>query len=94
MGYSEGPNALAAACDQVLEDLGKINDGFGDGRLSSPVVEVAAGETHTVARLADGRIFTWGRGDHGALGHGDTDDRLLPKQIEAPVLVPASRVHV
>ena len=56
--------------------------GPGAGRLSSPVVEVAAGAHHSVARLADGRFFTWGEGEHGALGHGsDNVDQLVPKQI-------------
>ena len=81
-------HSLAAACGDVFEALGHINDGFGAGHLSSPVVEVAAGVCHTVARLADGRIFTWGEGAHGALGHGGTDNQLAPKQIDMGVLLP------
>ena len=50
------------------------------------VVEVAAGAVHTLARTADGKIFSWGEGAHGALGHGDTEVQLVPKQIEAAVL--------
>ena len=50
------------------------------------VVEVAAGVNHTLARTADGKIFSWGEGTHGALGHGDTEVQLVPKQIEAAIL--------
>ena len=53
---------------------------------SAVVVEVATGAHHTLARTADGKIFSWGRGANGELGHGDTEDQLVPKQIEAAVL--------
>ena len=51
----------------------------------SPVVEVATGDQHTFAKCADGTIFSWGRGDAGELGHGDTEDQLVPKRIESSV---------
>lgn len=50
------------------------------------VVEVAAGVRHTLARTADGKIFSWGNGALGRLGHGDEKSQLVPKQIEAAVL--------
>jgi alpha-tubulin suppressor-like RCC1 family protein len=28
-------------------------------------------------------VCSWGRGEDGQLGHGDTDDRLLPTQLSA-----------
>jgi len=28
-------------------------------------------------------VYTWGSGDGGRLGHGDTEDRLIPTQVEA-----------
>jgi E3 ubiquitin-protein ligase HERC2 len=31
----------------------------------------------------NGELFSWGRGDHGTLGHGDMQDQLLPKRVEA-----------
>ena len=46
------------------------------------VVAVSAG-THSLARTADGAVFTWGKGETGCLGHGeDLSDQLLPKKIE------------
>lgn len=32
---------------------------------------------------ADGRVYTWGRGDSGQLGHGTMDSFALPRPIEA-----------
>jgi len=46
------------------------------------VVFVAAGEDHTVAVTAGGRLYTWGRGYFGRLGHGDTDHRLVPTLVQ------------
>ncbi|EFJ50194.1 hypothetical protein VOLCADRAFT_58528 [Volvox carteri f. nagariensis] len=39
---------------------------------------VAAGENHSAALTADGRLYTWGRGKHGQLGQGDWANRHRP----------------
>ena len=48
------------------------------------VVAVSTGCDHSLALTADGAVFTWGKGDHGCLGHGeDLSNQLLSKKIEA-----------
>ena len=48
------------------------------------VVAVSAGYFHSLARTADGAVFTWGEGESGCLGHGeDLSNQLLPKKVEA-----------
>jgi alpha-tubulin suppressor-like RCC1 family protein len=47
------------------------------------VVFVAAGDDHTVAVTAGGRLYTWGDGEEGQLGHGDTGRRLVPTLVPA-----------
>ena len=47
------------------------------------VVFVAAGGNQTVAVTAGGRLYTWGYGGHGRLGHGDTGNRLVPTLVGA-----------
>lgn len=37
---------------------------------------------HTVALTEDGRVFTWGNGGTGALGHGDVENQALPREVE------------
>ena len=49
-----------------------------------PVVEVAAGYMHTLARTASGRVYSWGNGEQGRLGHGDEDDRVEPMEVGFP----------
>lgn len=54
------------------------------------VLQVAAGEAHVVALAAHpGGVFSWGRGRHGALGHGDFEDVATPKQVHNAVLTRA-----
>jgi E3 ubiquitin-protein ligase HERC4 len=45
---------------------------------------VAAGSDHTVALTADGRLFSFGRGQAGQLGSGNRKDRPLPEEMNAP----------
>ncbi|RYE92725.1 MAG: chromosome condensation regulator, partial [Myxococcales bacterium] len=46
----------------------------GDVPLGARAVQVAAGNEQTCALLETGAVRCWGRGEHGALGHGDTQD--------------------
>ena len=66
--------------DRQRQLLPKKLEAFADQR----VVAVSAGEHHSLARTADGAVFTWGKGETGCLGLGeDLSDQLLPKKIEA-----------
>ena len=58
----------------------------GSSGKGEKVVFVAAGGGHTVAVTAGGRLYTWGNGSNGQLGHGDTDDRLVPTVVGAETL--------
>ena len=44
---------------------------------------LACGDWHTAALTSDGVVYTWGRGGHGQLGHGDTSRQITPKRVEA-----------
>ena len=45
-----------------------------------PVKQVACGEAHTLALSRDGQnVWSFGQGDLGRLGHGDTAKQLQPK---------------
>ena len=47
------------------------------------VVAVSAAANHSIALTAYGAVWSWGLGSDGRLGHGDEQDQLLPKKIEA-----------
>ncbi|EOD08802.1 hypothetical protein EMIHUDRAFT_358730 [Emiliania huxleyi CCMP1516] len=65
--------------DQQRQLLPKKVEAFAGRR----VVAVSAGVSHSLALTAGGAVWSWGDGDYGQLGHGDTQDQLLPKRIEA-----------
>jgi len=46
------------------------------------VAQVVAGGQHTLLRLESGLVYSTGRGDHGQLGLGDTEDQLSFKRVE------------
>eukprot|EP00824_Muranothrix_gubernata_P020693 TRINITY_DN4136_c0_g1_i1.p1 TRINITY_DN4136_c0_g1~~TRINITY_DN4136_c0_g1_i1.p1 ORF type:complete len:700 (+),score=115.76 TRINITY_DN4136_c0_g1_i1:59-2101(+) len=50
--------------------------------LGHRVVSVSAGHCFTNALTDDGQLYSWGLGDNGELGHGDSVDRPLPCRIE------------
>eukprot|EP00884_Botryococcus_braunii_P013111 jgi/Botrbrau1/21800/Bobra.0190s0025.2 len=43
---------------------------------------ISCGWRHTVAVTEDGQVYSWGRGVHGQLGHGELVDLNLPKLLE------------
>jgi E3 ubiquitin-protein ligase HERC1 len=46
------------------------------------VVQISAGYRHSAAVTSDGQLFTWGEGDFGRLGHGDSQFRFVPTLVK------------
>ncbi|KAJ9172144.1 hypothetical protein P3X46_015420 [Hevea brasiliensis] len=76
----------------VLSDLEKINlqkhlDSTHavlnsvSGLDGTKVVEIAAGAEHSALLTVDGAIKTWGWGEHGQLGLGNTSDQINPQTV-------------
>ena len=38
---------------------------------------------HSLALTESGEVFSWGDGDYGKLGHGNSDRQRRPRQIDA-----------
>ena len=47
------------------------------------IVQIACGENHSAALAISGRVYTWGRGKHGALGLGLCDNASWPQCVKA-----------
>ena len=45
------------------------------------VIDIATGSSHSAAIVNDGDLYTWGLGEYGRLGHGDTETQLKPKMV-------------
>ncbi len=65
-----------------------------EGLVGQHILRVSCGWTHTAAvsgtfRVANSRavdqglVFTWGLGEFGALGQGDTSARYVPAKVES-----------
>jgi RCC1 and BTB domain-containing protein len=52
-----------------------------EGLAGKKVMEVACGGYHTIVRTDDGRVYSFGFGEHGQLGHGSSESKLTPSLI-------------
>ncbi|RZF46926.1 hypothetical protein LSTR_LSTR013238 [Laodelphax striatellus] len=48
----------------------------------SRVVTVECGQYHSMALTDDGKLYTWGWGVHGQLGHGSVEDHHYPTLVQ------------
>ena len=74
-GVGEHPNAPDAYRTSVPTPVA--------GLEGVDVVQVSASRHHVACVSRDGRVFTWGSGLYGQLGHGDRVTRFVPKMVEA-----------
>ena len=77
--WGDGGRGKLGHGDQQDQLLPKKVEAFADQR----VVAVSAGPFHSLALTADGAVWSWGMGYFGRLGHGDQQNQLLPKKVEA-----------
>ncbi|CAL9187518.1 unnamed protein product [Musa hybrid cultivar] len=50
--------------------------------LDEKVVSIAAGAEHSALVTEKGSVMTWGWGEHGQLGLGDTSDQTRPQEVK------------
>ena len=90
--FIDGEGRLSSCGTAESWTPGLLGHGEGVTRLNTPTrlpstleqaVSVATGSLHSLALTADGAVWGWGAGGNGQVGHGDVQDQLLPKKIEA-----------
>jgi alpha-tubulin suppressor-like RCC1 family protein len=54
----------------------------GGGIDDAMVVQVAAGQYHSMALTASGELYAWGQGDSGQLGHGEKENLAVPRVMD------------
>jgi len=49
------------------------------------ITEVSCGFKHVICKTAVGRVYTWGWGEKGQLGHGNFSNLLAPRLLSIPI---------
>lgn len=62
----------------LTEDSVKITETISN--LPDSVRQVAAGSIHCVASTSDGKVYSWGEGEKGAMGR-DGDNKAIPQEV-------------
>lgn len=75
----QSPPRTSSALSSSSDGGGGGGSGVGPLPFRPVLVAVAAGRQHSCALDDQGRLWTWGGGDDGALGHGDHKRQLVPK---------------
>lgn len=50
--------------------------------LKVQIAQVTCGWQHTLCLSTLGKVYSWGYGEDGQLGHGETSDQTTPKEVE------------
>ncbi|XP_046401290.1 probable E3 ubiquitin-protein ligase HERC1 isoform X2 [Ischnura elegans] len=86
-------NGTVLACGEG--SYGRLGQGNSDDLYSLSVISSLQGfviialatscgsDGHSLALAESGEVFSWGDGDYGKLGHGNSDRQRRPRQIEA-----------
>ncbi|XP_077870271.1 putative E3 ubiquitin-protein ligase HERC1 [Saccoglossus kowalevskii] len=87
------PNGTVSACGEG--SYGRLGQGNSDDLHSLTTISALQGfvvtrletscgsDGHSMALTESGEVFSWGDGDYGKLGHGNSDRQRRPRQVEA-----------
>lgn len=95
--HSDGTHYLALTQDNSVYswgngDGGRLGHGdrawYDEPKLIEALVEknitfIACGSTYSAALSSNGELYTWGRGNYGRLGHGNSDNVMIPTLVTA-----------
>eukprot|EP00058_Branchiostoma_floridae_P028484 XP_002613975.1 hypothetical protein BRAFLDRAFT_67459 [Branchiostoma floridae] len=84
--YFVTSNKMAYDCELVPRRISvfieKTKDGFINPITNVQLVDIKCGTNHTVALDKQKRVFTWGFGGYGRLGHSEQKDEHVPRLVK------------
>ncbi|KAL8122358.1 hypothetical protein AgCh_018916 [Apium graveolens] len=83
LGHGDRKNVLKPREVESLKGLRTVRAACGVWHTAA-VVEVMVGNSSS-SNCSSGKLFTWGDGDKGRLGHGDKEAKLVPTCVAALV---------
>ena len=75
----DGQLGLGDSCDMEYPCMVKHLASLGVTAIN----QIVCGSGHTVVLSSEGKVYSWGRGDDGRLGHGDSSWQLKPLLVKA-----------
>lgn len=96
-GHCEGKHMMALNADRQVFSWGFGEGGrLGHGDLTpravptriqyftdNAIARIYCGAAYSAAVSIIGVLYTWGRGFYGSLGHGSSEDKLIPTSVQA-----------
>ena len=84
--YTWGSNANGRLGHGDVQDASKVERNNSAPRMIKslrgiPIMQVSCGADFTLVVDNSGTVYSWGIGNYGNLGHGDTQDQVAPKSI-------------
>ncbi|CAG0894072.1 unnamed protein product [Darwinula stevensoni] len=84
--YFVSANRMAFHCElrpiQVKIFIDKMQNGIIIPVKGVRIADIACGTSHSVAVDTEKRVFTWGFGGYGRLGHNETKDEHVPRLVK------------
>lgn len=77
--WGEGDDGKLGHGNKMSYDKPKLIEAL----KSKRVRDVACGSSHSAAITSNGELYTWGLGEYGRLGHGDTITQMKPRLVRA-----------
>lgn len=81
-----GTNSAVDGADTIVDDTNSTTNGAstvvdGDGVPLTDVLEVAVGDSHSLAVRSNGQVFAWGSAENGRLGDGTNIDSYYAVKV-------------
>lgn len=84
--YFVSSNKLDFACELKPRKVQVFIEKARDGQIlpvnDVEITDVASGSNHTIALDSKNRVFSWGFGGYGRLGHAEPRDEMVPRMIK------------